>query len=43
MAVENYLELQNLENTAFEYAVLINDNIDRSLFKTSSHAYSTLC
>ena len=33
-AVENYLELQNLEdNTAFEYAVLIDDNIDRSLFK----------
>ena len=32
-AIENYLTLQNLENKSYQYTVLVDDTIDRSLFK----------
>ncbi len=33
MAIENYLTLQNLENESYQYTVLVDDAIDRSLVK----------
>ena len=32
-AIENYLILQNLENKSYQYTILVDDTIDRSLFK----------
>ncbi len=32
-AIENYLALQNLENESYQYTILVDDAIDRSLFK----------
>ena len=32
-AIENYLALQNLENESYTYTVLVDDTIDRPLFK----------
>ena len=32
-AIENYLSLQNLENESYQYSIIVDDNIDKTLFQ----------